>query len=134
MRKTATVLASLAVGLASIAAAPLATAVSGDVRFTNLTTADGLGANNVYSLYVTGSTLYVATSGGLSISTDGGSTFCHDCGNAVIVRDWYRLLNYRLNEHGHCRECTMPAAGHYEAVDIRKAFGPQRIPVRLAPP
>ena len=66
--------------------------------------------------------------------TDGGSTFCHDCGNAVIVRDWYRLLNYRLNEHGHCRECTMPAAGHYEAVDIRKAFGPQRIPVRLAPP
>ena len=52
VRKTATVLASLAVGLASIAAAPLATAVSGDVRFTNLTTADGLGASNTLTLPV----------------------------------------------------------------------------------
>ncbi len=28
--------------------------------------------------------------------TEGGTTFCPGCGNAVIVRDWHRILNYRV--------------------------------------
>ena len=43
--------------------------------FTNKTTTDGLGNDNVYDIYVDGSTLYVAGVGGLSISTDGGANF-----------------------------------------------------------
>jgi pyruvate formate lyase activating enzyme len=62
--------------------------------------------------------------------TDGGSTFCPHCGNAVIVRDWYRILNYRLTDDGHCKECGGEVAGRYER--FGKPFGARRIPVRLA--
>ena len=61
---------------------------------------------------------------------DGGTTYCPRCNNAVIVRDWHRILNYRLTEAGRCRECGAGIAGRYEK--FTKAFGPRRIPVRLA--
>jgi pyruvate formate lyase activating enzyme len=64
--------------------------------------------------------------------TDGGSTYCPHCGNAVIARDWYRILNYRLTDDGRCKECGGTVAGRYET--FKKAFGPRRIPVRLAAP
>ena len=38
--------------------------------FTNFTTANGLGNNVVYGVYASGSTVYAATQGGLSISLD----------------------------------------------------------------
>ena len=43
--------------------------------FTNKTRTDGLGNNQVLGLYAIGSTVYAATSGGLSISTNGGGSF-----------------------------------------------------------
>lgn len=54
--------------------------VGGEVRatgvsFTNRTTANGLGSNSLRAVAVSGSSIYVATDGGLSISTDGGATF-----------------------------------------------------------
>ena len=39
--------------------------------FTNKTTANGLGDNVVRGVFAVGSTVYAATAGGLSISTDG---------------------------------------------------------------
>jgi pyruvate formate lyase activating enzyme len=62
--------------------------------------------------------------------TDGGTTYCPGCGNAVIVRDWHRILNYRVTDDGKCRECGARLAGHYEKFE--KPFGPRRVPVRLA--
>ena len=56
--------------------ATTASADPGD--FTNKTTANtgaGLGSNTVRGVWVIGSTVYAATNGGLSISTDGGTTF-----------------------------------------------------------
>ena len=44
-------------------------------NFTNKTTVNGLGSNDIQGVYTTGSTIYVATTDGLSISTDGGNTF-----------------------------------------------------------
>ena len=41
----------------------------------NKTTADGLGNNGVIGVYASGSTIYAATFGGLSISTDSGASF-----------------------------------------------------------
>jgi pyruvate formate lyase activating enzyme len=64
--------------------------------------------------------------------TEGGTTFCPHCHEAVIARDWHRILNYRLDDTGHCRECGGEVAGRYQAFDMAKAFGPRRIPVRLA--
>jgi pyruvate formate lyase activating enzyme len=61
--------------------------------------------------------------------TEGGTTSCPNCGNAVIVRDWHRILNHRLTDDGHCRECGGAIAGRYARFE--KAFGPRRIPVRL---
>ncbi len=43
--------------------------------FTNKTTANGLGNNTVRGVFASGSTVYAATSGGLSISTDSGASF-----------------------------------------------------------
>mgnify|MGYP001157801152 FL=1 len=63
--------------------------------------------------------------------TGGGSTYCPGCGSAVIARDWYDILDYRLTDEGACRECGAAIAGRYEK--FTKAFGSKRIPVRLAP-
>jgi hypothetical protein len=43
--------------------------------FANKTTANGLGSNTVNGVFASGSTVYSATDGGLSISIDGGNTF-----------------------------------------------------------
>jgi pyruvate formate lyase activating enzyme len=66
--------------------------------------------------------------------SDGGSTHCPHCGNAVIVRDWYSILNYRVSESGRCRECGGDIAGCFGVFGDKngKAFGAKRIPVRLA--
>ena len=52
--------------------------VASALRFTNRTTADGLGNNRVWGVYVVGSTVYAATDGGLSMSTNGGMSFTND--------------------------------------------------------
>jgi hypothetical protein len=44
-------------------------------KYTNKTTSDGLGANSVYVVYVSGSTVYAETIRGLSISINGGTNF-----------------------------------------------------------
>jgi hypothetical protein len=45
------------------------------VTFTNYTTTNGLGTNTVNAVYAIGSTIYAATDGGLSISSNGGTRF-----------------------------------------------------------
>jgi len=36
---------------------------------------------------------------------EGGSTWCRNCGELLIQRDWYQLLQWRLDEHGRCIKC-----------------------------
>ena len=62
--------------------------------------------------------------------TDGGTTICPGCGNAVIVRDWHTILNYRLDAAGCCKECGGAIPGRFS--EFTKPFGARRIPVRLA--
>jgi pyruvate formate lyase activating enzyme len=60
---------------------------------------------------------------------EGGTTYCPGCRRALIVRDWHRILEYRLTDHGHCPDCGTAIAGrfgHYEG-----DFGARRIPVHL---
>ncbi|OIO69251.1 MAG: AmmeMemoRadiSam system radical SAM enzyme [Zetaproteobacteria bacterium CG12_big_fil_rev_8_21_14_0_65_55_1124] len=61
--------------------------------------------------------------------TAGDTTFCPGCGAALIVRDWYNILSYRLTDDGHCPDCGTSIAGHFEHFD--KAFGARRIPLQL---
>ncbi|QDF97149.1 AmmeMemoRadiSam system radical SAM enzyme [Azoarcus sp. DD4] len=60
---------------------------------------------------------------------DGGTTFCAGCGAALIVRDWYQILQYRVSDSGCCPDCGRQLAGRYRHFD--KAFGPRRIPVGI---
>ncbi|MCB9717539.1 MAG: AmmeMemoRadiSam system radical SAM enzyme [Myxococcales bacterium] len=46
--------------------------------------------------------------------TEGQSTYCPGCGQRVIEREWYRLGEYRLDEHGRCLGCGHPLHGVYD--------------------
>jgi len=61
--------------------------------------------------------------------SEGGTTYCSGCGVPLIVRDWYNILQYRLNEQGCCTACGTRLAGHFGPFE--KPFGARRIPVHL---
>jgi pyruvate formate lyase activating enzyme len=61
---------------------------------------------------------------------DGGTTRCSGCGEPVVVRDWYRILDYRIDDAGRCRACHTDVTGRFAAA-LGKPFGPRRLPVRL---
>ena len=60
---------------------------------------------------------------------EGGTTFCSGCGAALIVRDWHRILTYRLDPQGKCLSCGTAVPGRFEK--FSKAFGPRRIPISI---
>jgi pyruvate formate lyase activating enzyme len=60
----------------------------------------------------------------------GGTTSCPSCGEPVVVRDWYQIKSYRLDERGACLACGAQLPGRYQK--FGKPFGPRRIPVRLS--
>jgi len=60
----------------------------------------------------------------------GGSTYCPSCEKVLIVRDWYSINGYHLSDEGACKFCGAHIAGRFQK--FTKAFGPRRIPVRLA--
>ncbi len=62
--------------------------------------------------------------------TDGGTTSCPDCGNRLIVRDWYNILDYRVTDDGRCPSCGSGLAGRFSRFD--HAYGNHRMPVRIA--
>jgi pyruvate formate lyase activating enzyme len=62
--------------------------------------------------------------------SEGGSTRCPGCGDALVVRDWHRILLYRISADGHCIGCKAPIAGRFGKFE--KPFGPKRIPVSIA--
>jgi len=59
----------------------------------------------------------------------GDATLCPGCGRPVIARDWYEILDYRLDEAGRCLYCQTVVAGRFG--EFGKPFGARRIPVRL---
>jgi len=60
---------------------------------------------------------------------EGGTTYCPGCGAAAIVRDWYRILAYRLDDKGRCKACGGAIAGRFG--QRAGTFGPRRIPVMI---
>ena len=66
---------------------------------------------------------------------DGDTTFCPGCDAPVIVRDWYRMVDYQLVAdeagRGACPQCGTVIPGLYDAAGPGD-FGPRRIPVRIA--
>ena len=58
------------------------------------------------------------------------STWCHQCGQLLIERDWYELGEWHLTADGKCDACGATIAGHFEASPGH--WGSRRQPVRLA--
>jgi pyruvate formate lyase activating enzyme len=58
---------------------------------------------------------------------EGGTTYCGGCGTALIVRDWYEIAHYGLDDAGRCRQCASSLAGHFGR--FGRPFGARRIPV-----
>jgi pyruvate formate lyase activating enzyme len=60
---------------------------------------------------------------------EGDATRCPRCGGVVIARDWYELIDYRLDAQGACPDCGERIAGRFDAAPGH--FGRRRIPVRI---
>ncbi len=60
----------------------------------------------------------------------GDSTWCHQCGELLIGRDWYQLSDWNLTPEGKCKACGAACAGVFEAGP--GDWGPKRQPARLA--
>ena len=61
---------------------------------------------------------------------EGDTTRCAGCGEPLIVRDWYEVLEYRLTPKGECPKCARKLAGVFgeKAGD----WGRKRLPVQMA--
>ena len=63
---------------------------------------------------------------------DGGTTSCPKCRAALVVRDWHRILDYRITEAGSCPRCGLVIAGRFGAFELARQFGRRRIPMAIA--
>jgi pyruvate formate lyase activating enzyme len=61
--------------------------------------------------------------------TAGSSTYCPSCHVPVIVRDWYQILSYNLDESGHCSNCHYQIAGVFQGKVGN--WGRKRVAVKL---
>jgi pyruvate formate lyase activating enzyme len=57
------------------------------------------------------------------------STYCPECGELLIGRDWYVLSDWKLDDKGACSSCGVPLEGVFEATP--GSWGSKRQPVRL---
>jgi len=60
----------------------------------------------------------------------GGSTYCSQCGEVLIGRDWYVLKGWNLTETGRCRRCNTQCPGVFEARP--GTWGAKRRAVRMS--
>jgi len=60
---------------------------------------------------------------------EGDTTFCSDCGNELIVRDWYELIRWNIDSNGSCAQCGARVPGVIEASP--GDWGAKRLPVNM---
>ena len=65
---------------------------------------------------------------------EGGSTYCHNCKEILVGRDWHQLSVWNVsvggNYTGNCGSCGSPIAGVFE--EAPGQWGRKRQPVRLS--
>ncbi|MBF0562967.1 MAG: AmmeMemoRadiSam system radical SAM enzyme, partial [Alphaproteobacteria bacterium] len=54
----------------------------------------------------------------------------HGCGAAVIERDGYEMIGYRLTDDGRCRSCGTQCPGVFDGPP--GVWGGRRQPVRMS--
>jgi len=63
---------------------------------------------------------------------DGQTTWCAGCDAPAIVRDWYDMLDYHLDDTGRCVRCGAAMPGRFDGPVGQ--WGSRRLPVRLGDP
>jgi pyruvate formate lyase activating enzyme len=58
-------------------------------------------------------------------NTEGDTTLCHQCGETLIVRDWYTLVRWNMAAKGTCPTCGTSCAGVFE--DAPGAWGARQL-------
>ena len=61
---------------------------------------------------------------------EGDTTYCYECGEELIVRDWYEIKEWHLGPNGECPKCTTVCAGLFESKPGN--WGSKRLPVQLS--
>jgi len=61
---------------------------------------------------------------------EGQTTSCPNCGEAVVVRDWYAMRSYQLDDSGACVHCGYRLPGRYDGPV--GTWGARRLPVVVA--
>ena len=57
------------------------------------------------------------------------STYCHNCKNLLIERNWYELGRWNLNKKGECIHCSFKCDGYFE--QFPGCWGRKRLPVAI---
>jgi len=60
---------------------------------------------------------------------EGDTTFCYECGGELIVRDWYEIKEWSLDQAGKCPTCNSSCAGVFDS--HHGNWGSKRVPIRL---
>jgi pyruvate formate lyase activating enzyme len=60
---------------------------------------------------------------------DGESTYCPQCGEKLIGRDWYTMTDWRLRDDGHCSACGSRIPGVFDPTP--GTWGAKRRPLFL---
>ncbi len=61
---------------------------------------------------------------------EGDTTFCHECGEKLIVRDWYNITEWNMGENGSCTSCGTSCAGVFE--NKPGLWGARRLPISIS--
>lgn len=60
---------------------------------------------------------------------EGNTTYCGQCGEALIKRQGYTLIDWQLDAQGCCKHCNTPLPGLFEAEPGH--WGARRLPVHI---
>ncbi len=60
----------------------------------------------------------------------GATTTCPKCQAALVRRDWYQILDYRITPAGTCPDCDTAVPGRFRP-EGAGSWGRKRLPVRL---
>ena len=73
--------------------------------------------------------IHYAFTGNVAGDEEGGSTYCHECGQTLVGRNWYQITDWNVTGERHCRFCDAACAGIFEKEPGN--WGPQYQPVYL---
>lgn len=62
---------------------------------------------------------------------EGETTFCHSCGEKLIVRKGFEIAKWALKEKGRCRSCDTVCSGVFD--EKPGAWGSKRMQIQLKP-